>query len=79
VETLQTIGICVGAFALVLIAFFLFLISSSITSFQMSTEALADIMEDERLGEDAVDAGDGEQLSVWKAEIKPKAPRKKSK
>jgi hypothetical protein len=76
-ETLQTIGICVGAFALVLIAFFLFLISGSITEFQMSTQALADIMEDERPEEN--DAGDGEELSVWKTEIKPKSPGKKPK
>jgi hypothetical protein len=78
-ETLQTIGICVGAFALVLIAFFLFLISGSITEFQMSTQALADIMEDERPEEKEMDTGDREKLSVWKTEIKPKSPGKKPK
>jgi hypothetical protein len=78
-ETLQTIGICVGALALVFIAFFLFLISGSITHFEMSTQALADIMEDERPQEDEADVGDGEKLTVWKTEIKPKSPGKKSK
>ena len=76
-ETLQTIGICVSAVALVLIALFLFLISGSFTRFEMSTEALADIMENEPLEEN--DAGDGEELSVSKTEIRPKSPRKKSK
>ena len=46
-ETLQTIGICVGASALVLIAFFLFLIAGDLSMFRLSMVSMADMIDDE--------------------------------